>query len=436
MKRLLHAGLIFFFVISAFGQNQNRALDFRHFQKDIQLTLATIEIEKNDQFTVAFWVKPSQDSSTQNILTFQSGSSRPLKIDLNPSNSVKVSRRNDSYEPQMVSSTLLPVNVWSLISVVKNQKMLLLYINGKLEGFVNNNVVIENSENTVLKLGGREEGQAFNGGFDLLQLWEESIDAPTMISLFQQGQLDSPKPSLIFDFEEEAKFLNTEIDSQAWIDGPAIKQDHNSRSWYGELSQAVNDYRSGNGVNLSTQFMWESIFMALAFVLVSYLTYIFLLKRRKRIAVRKELEMQGELDYKQKELVSQTLHLVNKNSLLKDLKDDLTTYQKSSEKSIKEINKIIRDLQFENASEANWEVFKSQFLAMHNDFDKKLRSINEKITDQDIRLAALVKMKLSNKEIAEMLNVQAESIKKSKFRLKKKLGLTAHDSLDTFLLNL
>ena len=70
---------------------------------------------------------------------------------------------------------------------------------------------------------------------------------------------------------------------------------------------------------------------------------------------------------------------------------------------------------------------------MHNDFDQKLKTLYTDISKKEIRLAAFLRMNLTTKEIAATLNVLPDSILKSKYRLKKKLGLEKDMDLGTFL---
>ena len=86
-----------------------------------------------------------------------------------------------------------------------------------------------------------------------------------------------------------------------------------------------------------------------------------------------------------------------------------------------EFRRIVMLLRKEDAADKDWEVFKSYFAEVHDNFDKKLVSIYKDITEKELRLAAFIKMNLATKEIAAMLNVLPDSVLKSKYRLKKKL---------------
>ncbi|MDC6388388.1 tetratricopeptide repeat protein [Maribacter sp. PR1] len=156
--------------------------------------------------------------------------------------------------------------------------------------------------------------------------------------------------------------------------------------------------------------------------------------KKNRIAREKqEAIYQQEIEHKQKELASQTLHLVQKNTFIQELMENLENIKNSPEKFKMEFRRIVMLLKKENASDKDWEVFKSYFADVHNDFDQKLKTIYPDISEKEIRLAAFLRMNLTTKEIAATLNVLPDSILKSKYRLKKKLGLDKDTDLGTFL---
>ena len=157
------------------------------------------------------------------------------------------------------------------------------------------------------------------------------------------------------------------------------------------------------------------------------------LRRIRSERQKKEQMLQQELDFKRKELASQTLHLVQKNTFLLDLKENLEQIKKSPELFNKEFRRIMMLLKQENTSDQDWDIFKSYFSEVHNNFDQKLMKIYPDITEKELRLASFIKMKLSTKEIAAMLNVLSESVLTSKYRLKKKLQLDKEKDLYQFL---
>ncbi len=172
------------------------------------------------------------------------------------------------------------------------------------------------------------------------------------------------------------------------------------------------------------------------FVAVSGLLFFGFKQRMKKNRMAREKQeaiYQQEIAHKQKELASQTLHLVQKNTFIQELMENLENIKNSPEKFKMEFRRIVMLLKKENASDKDWEVFKTYFADVHNDFDQKLKTIYPDISEKEIRLAAFLRMNLTTKEIAATLNVLPDSILKSKYRLKKKLNLDKDTDLTSFL---
>ena len=127
------------------------------------------------------------------------------------------------------------------------------------------------------------------------------------------------------------------------------------------------------------------------------------------------------------------MHLVQKSTFIQELKENLEKIKKSPELFKVEFRRLVMLLKKESAEDKDWEVFKSYFSEVHNNFDKKIKSIAHDISEKEIRLASFLRMNLTTKEIASMLNVLPDSVLKSKYRLKKKLGLDKEQDLNEYL---
>ncbi len=173
-----------------------------------------------------------------------------------------------------------------------------------------------------------------------------------------------------------------------------------------------------------------------SFIAISGLLYFGFKQRIKQNAIEREKQeaiLKQEIAFKKKELTSQTLHLVQKSTFLQELKENLERIKKSPELFKIEFKRLVMLLKKESAEDKDWEVFKSYFSEVHNNFDNKLKAISAELSEKEIRLASFLRMNLSTKEIASMLNVLPESVLKSKYRLKKKLQLDKETDLNTFL---
>ena len=157
-------------------------------------------------------------------------------------------------------------------------------------------------------------------------------------------------------------------------------------------------------------------------------------QKMKRNRLEKE-KVDAELAFKKKELTTHALHLAKKNEVLEGLK------QKATELKEKEVTKngyqqLIRTINFDLQDDNNWENFSRYFEEVHKDFNSNVKSKYPQVTSNELRLLALLKMNLSSKEIANILNISPEGIKKARYRLRKKLDITTEDSLQDLVLAL
>ena len=173
-----------------------------------------------------------------------------------------------------------------------------------------------------------------------------------------------------------------------------------------------------------------------SFLAIAGLLYFGFRQRMKKNKIEREKQetiYKQEIEFKKKELASQTLHLVQKSTFIQELKENLEKIKKSPELFKVEFRRLVMLLKKESAEDKDWEVFKSYFSEVHNNFDQKIKSVAQDISEKEIRLASFLRMNLTTKEIASMLNVLPDSVLKSKYRLKKKLGLNKEQDLNNYL---
>ncbi|MFD2727189.1 tetratricopeptide repeat protein [Hyunsoonleella rubra] len=169
-------------------------------------------------------------------------------------------------------------------------------------------------------------------------------------------------------------------------------------------------------------------------LLLSLIGFYALRQKLKRSKAEKE-KLNMDLDFKKKELTTHALHLAKKNEVLENLKQQAQEF-KTSENSKRGFNKLIRTIDFDLKDDNNWENFSRYFEQVHKDFNTTVKKKFPEVTSNELRLMALLKMNLSSKEIANILNVSPEGIKKARYRLRKKLRITTEDSLQDLVLSL
>ena len=161
------------------------------------------------------------------------------------------------------------------------------------------------------------------------------------------------------------------------------------------------------------------------------------LSEKEIVQLRNE-SLQSAMKHKNQELANATLHLIQKNKTLTYLKNDLTKLQKNlpSENAEKHsvsnlLKKVNRDLR----NEKNWELFNSYFDEVHQDFISRLREEHSELSPKELRLCAYLRMNLSSKEIAPLMNISVRGVEISRYRLRKKLNLEHNTNLTDYLLS-
>lgn len=153
-------------------------------------------------------------------------------------------------------------------------------------------------------------------------------------------------------------------------------------------------------------------------------------KSEKQIIQLTNEKLQAELEHKNSELASSAMNLVRKKEMLSKIKADLNEYKKNEDipKGGKEFQKIIRKIDAELDHDQEWEQFAVHFDNVHTNYLKKLKELYPDLTSSELKLAAYLRLNLSSKEIAQLMNISIRGVETSRYRLRKKLGLTTNES--------
>lgn len=187
---------------------------------------------------------------------------------------------------------------------------------------------------------------------------------------------------------------------------------------------------------LNQKMLIGGILLSLLLMAAIYFAYRQKIQREQLIHEQEKKAYEQELLFQKKELATHTLHLVQKSDLLEELKGQLESTRKGSDDSKRELGQMIQLIKSDKIVEQDWQNFKSYFDRVHLDFEEKMRSLSDGLSQNEYRLAALMKMDLSTKEIAGVLNISPDSVHKSRYRLKKRLKLEADENLRDFILRL
>jgi DNA-binding CsgD family transcriptional regulator len=156
---------------------------------------------------------------------------------------------------------------------------------------------------------------------------------------------------------------------------------------------------------------------------------------KKKIAEEELANSRLKTEHLQKELSNFALHIVEKNDFLEELKKEISAIksQVKNAELLKPINALGSRIYQNQMLNKDREEFEIQVEQASSGFFKKLEEEYPDITSQERRLAALLRLDLSSKEIAGILNIAPKSVDQSRYRLRKKLELDSNRNLNVFL---
>ncbi|WP_242130980.1 triple tyrosine motif-containing protein [Aestuariivivens marinum] len=202
---------------------------------------------------------------------------------------------------------------------------------------------------------------------------------------------------------------------------------------------------------LSNTMIAVYVFLILLFSFITHNIYKrYYRKQRERLLLKsqrelelKELEnkqqlmrfnndkLRQDIDNKNRELGISTMSLIKKNEFLNSIKSELQNI--NDLKKLKHVIKVI-DRNINNTDD--WNLFEEAFNNADKDFLKKIKQMHPELTSNDLRLCAYLRLNLSSKEIAPLLNISPRSVEVKRYRLRKKMDLPHESSLSDYILEI
>lgn len=150
-----------------------------------------------------------------------------------------------------------------------------------------------------------------------------------------------------------------------------------------------------------------------------------------------EGKLKEELEVRARELTTHTLHLIQKNQLLEELRvrlDEMIKDDKRDQK--KQLKQLLSQINHSFNHDQYWVDFRNIFEQVHQTFFDNLKKYCDTLTSNDLRLVALLRMNLESNDIATLLGISTDSLRVVRYRLRKKLNLQQGDSLTAFIQSL
>ncbi len=143
-------------------------------------------------------------------------------------------------------------------------------------------------------------------------------------------------------------------------------------------------------------------------------------------------QLSEEFNSKSRELAVSTMSLIKKDELLTLIKEDLKSTNDDGNKNIKS---VISNITKNISTDSSWNVFKEAFDNADKDFLKKIKLAHPSLTPNDLRLCAYLRLNLSSKEVAPLINISVRSVEIKRYRLRKKMDLLHEQGLVEYILS-
>ena len=155
------------------------------------------------------------------------------------------------------------------------------------------------------------------------------------------------------------------------------------------------------------------------------------LENSQELMAMRNDQLRQDIDNKNRELAISTMSLIKKNEFLNSIKEELKNVDKT-----KGLNPVIKIIDKNLNNTDDWKFFEEAFNNADKDFLKKIKAKHPILTPNDLRLCAYLRLNLSSKEIAPLLNISPKSVEVKRYRLRKKMNLAHEFSLTNYILEI
>ena len=147
-------------------------------------------------------------------------------------------------------------------------------------------------------------------------------------------------------------------------------------------------------------------------------------------------KLQSEVSHKNMQLADSTLSIIRKNEVLIGIKAEL---EKQKEElgpryPARYLQRLTTMIDKNISNDNDWDIFEALFDQAHENFFKRLKQSFPYLTQSDLKLCAYLKLNLSSKEIAPLLNISIRGVEIRRYRLRKRLALTSDDNLVEYIM--
>ena len=160
------------------------------------------------------------------------------------------------------------------------------------------------------------------------------------------------------------------------------------------------------------------------------------IKTQLKIKDEENVLLKNTVLSKENELTNLALHLSYNRCFLQkithEIKTSTSTLDNLKEEKIGNIIGVINQEILQEKKRGEFDLYKIQ----HHEFLQRLNEKHPTLTEKEKQLCVFLRLKLSSKEIASLLNISPKSVDMSRYRLKKRLNLAANEEISSFIVSI
>ena len=155
------------------------------------------------------------------------------------------------------------------------------------------------------------------------------------------------------------------------------------------------------------------------------------IQRQQQLVNLENEKLQQDVESKSRELAVSTMSMIKKNQFLGKIKVDLKKIT-----DVSKVSSVIKTIDRNLNNEDDWKFFEEAFNNADKEFLQKIKNSHPNLTNNDLKLCAYLRLNLSSKDIAPLLNISLRSVEIKRYRLRKKMNLTHNEGLTDYVLSL
>lgn len=159
-------------------------------------------------------------------------------------------------------------------------------------------------------------------------------------------------------------------------------------------------------------------------------------KREQQIIALEKEKLEAEVTLKSKELAESAMTIINKNEMLAVLRDEVLRQKEAlgTHYPNKYADRLLKMIDENISSEDDWFRFQANFDRIHENFFRNLHRDYPDLTPNDLRFCAFLRLNLSSKDIAQLMNITLKGVEVARYRIRKKINLPSEKSLTDFMI--